>query len=51
MLASTTLQARPLTMPEITPLIAIVDDDPSVRRAVQRLLRSFGLRAETFHSG
>ena len=32
-------------------LIAIVDDDPSVRRALQRLLRSFGLRAETFHSG
>ena len=38
-------------MPDVTPLIAIVDDDPSVRRALQRLLRSFGLRAETFHSG
>jgi len=38
-------------MPNVTPLIAIVDDDPSVRRALQRLVRSFGLRAETFHSG
>ncbi len=32
-------------------LIAIVDDDPSVRRALRRLVRSFGLQAETFHSG
>jgi len=38
-------------MPDLTPLIAIVDDDPSVRRALGRLLRSFGLRAETFDSG
>jgi FixJ family two-component response regulator len=38
-------------MPYVTPLIAIVDDDPSVRRAVQRLLRSFGLHAKEFHSG
>jgi FixJ family two-component response regulator len=38
-------------MPDVSPLIAIVDDDPSVRRAVQRLVRSFGLRAETFDSG
>jgi FixJ family two-component response regulator len=33
------------------PLIAIVDDDPSVRRALKRLVRSFGLQAESFHSG
>jgi len=38
-------------MPELTPLIAIIDDDPSVRRALARLVRSFGLRAETFPSG
>jgi FixJ family two-component response regulator len=38
-------------MPDVTALIAIVDDDPSVRRALQRLVRSFGLRAETFDSG
>jgi FixJ family two-component response regulator len=45
------LQARPLTTPKVTPLIAIVDDDPSIGRAVERLLRSFGMRAETFQSG
>ncbi len=38
-------------MPDVSPLIAIVDDDPSVRRALERLLRSFGLRAESFDSG
>jgi FixJ family two-component response regulator len=38
-------------MPKTTPLIAVVDDDPSVRRALERLVRSFGLRAATFHSG
>ncbi len=38
-------------MSNVTPLIAVVDDDPSVRRALQRLMRSFGLRAEAFHSG
>jgi FixJ family two-component response regulator len=38
-------------MPDATALIAIVDDDPSVRRAVERLVRSFGLHAESFHSG
>ena len=31
-------------------LIVIVDDDTSVRRATRRLLRSVGLRAETFAS-
>ncbi len=32
------------------PLVSIVDDDVSVRRSTRRLLRSFGLRAETFPS-
>jgi FixJ family two-component response regulator len=32
-------------------LIAIIDDDPSVCRALQRLVRSFGMRASTFPSG
>jgi CheY-like chemotaxis protein len=45
------LQARPVTTPKVTPLIAIVDDDPSIGRAVERLLRSCGMRAETFQSG
>ena len=33
------------------PLIAIVDDDPSVREALDALLRSFGYDAEAFASG
>jgi FixJ family two-component response regulator len=32
------------------PLVFVVDDDPSVRKALGRLLRSAGLRAETFAS-
>jgi FixJ family two-component response regulator len=33
------------------PLVAVVEDDPSVRRGLERLLRSAGLRVETFSSG
>ena len=33
------------------PLIAIVDDDESVCRAMKRLVRSFGMEADTFTSG
>jgi len=33
------------------PLIAIVDDDVSVRRALKRLVRSLGMNAEIFASG
>ena len=29
-------------------IIAIVDDDPSVRRGLERLIRSVGWKAETF---
>ncbi len=33
------------------PLIAIVDDDESVCRAMRRLVRSLGMEADTFTSG
>lgn len=32
------------------PLVAIVDDDASVRRSTRRLIRSLGYRAEAFES-
>ena len=33
------------------PLVAIVDDDESVCRAMKRLVRSLEMEADTFHSG
>ena len=33
------------------PVVAIVDDDASVRQSMLRLIRSFGYRAEAFGSG
>jgi FixJ family two-component response regulator len=36
---------------ETAPVIAIVDDDASVRQSMLRLIRSFGHRAEAFGSG
>ena len=33
------------------PLIAVVDDEESIRKALTRLLQSAGLNVETFHSG
>lgn len=39
----------PLSCP--APLVHVVDDDPSVRRSLGRLLRSLGLRAGSFASG
>jgi len=35
----------------VEPLVAIVDDDASVRQSSRRLIRSFGYRAEAFGSG
>jgi FixJ family two-component response regulator len=32
-------------------IVAVVDDDESVRHALKRLLHSFGVEAETFPSG
>ncbi|GJM17973.1 MAG: DNA-binding response regulator [Phycisphaeraceae bacterium] len=39
-----------MTHPLQADTVCIVDDDPAVRRAVERLLRSAGLRAVTFES-
>jgi FixJ family two-component response regulator len=40
-----------LFMTDSPAFIAIIDDDPSVCRALQRLVRSLGMRASTFPSG
>lgn len=37
-------------MNDEAPIVFVVDDDPSVRRAIQRLVGSVGLRVETFAS-
>ena len=37
--------------PERDPLVVIVDDDDSVRRSTDRLVRSFGYRTQVFGSG
>lgn len=36
---------------ELRPLIAVVDDEEPIRKALKRLLRSAGLDVETFSSG
>ncbi|CAD6516768.1 response regulator transcription factor [Paraburkholderia metrosideri] len=38
-------------MPNLEPIVAVIDDDESVCRSIQRLLRSAGIEAETFSSG
>ena len=38
-------------MPSRLPLVAVVDDEPEVRRALQRLLRSAGFAVELYASG
>ena len=42
---------RPIALTKSKPLIAIVDDDESVCRAVRRLVRSLSMDGETFSSG
>jgi RNA polymerase sigma factor (sigma-70 family) len=37
-------------MSEVVPIVFVVDDDPSVRRAIKRLVESVGLRVELFGS-
>jgi len=41
-------RGQPIAEP---PLVAIVDDDASVRKSTCRLIQSFGYRAEAFASG
>lgn len=43
--------AREGVLTKSKPLIAIVDDDESVCRALKRLVRSIGMDAEMFNSG
>jgi FixJ family two-component response regulator len=38
-------------MVNLNQIVAVVDDDESVCRAIKRLLRSVGIKAETFSSG
>jgi FixJ family two-component response regulator len=38
-------------MSKVQPTIAVVDDEEQVRKALQRLLRSAGMRVETFPTG
>jgi FixJ family two-component response regulator len=37
-------------MTEPEPIVFVVDDDPSVRRPMERLIRSIGFNAQTFRS-
>jgi RNA polymerase sigma factor (sigma-70 family) len=39
-----------ILMTEPAPIVFVVDDDPSVRRAIKRLVESVGLRVELFGS-
>jgi RNA polymerase sigma factor (sigma-70 family) len=38
-------------MSETAPVVSVVDDDPSVRRAIKRLISSVGLQVQVFGSG
>jgi len=43
-------EMRPPMPEKINPIVYIVDDDDSVRRAIKRLIRSAGMGAQTFAS-
>src|SRR4030095_10820367 len=40
-----------LTMPDVTSIVFVVDDDISVRESLELLIKSAGWRPETFASG
>jgi RNA polymerase sigma factor (sigma-70 family) len=46
----TALMTAFMTTTEAAPTVFVVDDDPSVRRAIKRLIGSVGLQVETFGS-
>lgn len=50
-MTDTTRNARSNAAGATPSLVAIVDDDASVRQSARRLVRSFGYRAEAFGSG
>ena len=37
-------------MTQVQPVVIVIDDDPAIRKAIDRLLRSVGLRVEMFES-
>ena len=43
--------AEVVTMPDLTSIVFVVDDDVSVRESLELLIKSAGWRAETFASG
>jgi FixJ family two-component response regulator len=47
--ASRSIEVR--TMPDVSPIVFVVDDDISVRESLELLIRSAGWQAETFASG
>jgi FixJ family two-component response regulator len=49
--STSTTAWRTIDLHKSKPLIAIVDDDESVRRALKRLARSLGMDAESFTAG
>ena len=42
--------SKPIDAPPETPIVLVVDDDPSVREALSKLFRSLGLEARLFAS-
>ena len=43
-------QLGPPPIPDVTPIVFVVDDDIFVRKSLERLIRSEGLQSETFES-
>src|SRR5947209_9941151 len=48
--SSSSRSAAEIEMAEISPVVFVVDDDPSVRKALDNLIRSVGFRVQAFAS-